>query len=45
MMVQFSYASEYYTERMKMYAGDDILGNEEKLISGIMDFIKHGLLV
>ncbi len=45
MMVQFSYASEYYTERMKLYAGDDILGHEEKLISGIMDFIKHGLLV
>jgi len=45
MMVQFSYASEYYTERMKIYAGDDICGNEKKLIAGIMDFIKHGLLV
>lgn len=44
MMVQFSYASEYYTERMKLYAGDDIVGKEEKLISGIMDFIRHGLL-
>lgn len=43
MMVQFSCASAYYRERLKVYAGADIADNDDALIEGIMDFIKFGL--
>jgi len=43
MMVQFSYASDYYRERLKIYAGDGMIEDDDQLISGIMDFIRHGL--
>ncbi|MBI9106517.1 MAG: TetR/AcrR family transcriptional regulator [Spirochaetales bacterium] len=42
MMMQFAYASDYYMERLKIYTGSDI-ENEDQLISGIMDFVRHGI--
>ena len=43
LLFQFSYASEYYKERMKIFAGDDALENDEKMIQGIMRFIRGAL--
>ena len=42
-MLQFSYTSDYYKERMKIFAGEDALENDEKIIKGIMRFIKGAL--
>jgi len=42
-LLQFSYASEYFNERMKIFAGDDALENDEKIINGIMRFIRGAL--
>ncbi|MDC7233290.1 MAG: TetR/AcrR family transcriptional regulator [Spirochaetales bacterium] len=44
MMVQFSCASAYYRERLKIYAGEDVADDDDALIEGIMDFVKYGLL-
>lgn len=43
-MLQFAYASNYYMERLKIYIGKDV-DSEDELISGIMDFIRHGISV
>ncbi|PKL35098.1 MAG: AcrR family transcriptional regulator [Spirochaetae bacterium HGW-Spirochaetae-1] len=42
-LLQFSYASEYFKERMKIFAGEDSLENDEKMIKGIMHFIRGAL--
>lgn len=42
-ILQFSYTSAYYQERMRIFAGDDALVNDEKMISGIMRFIRGAL--
>ncbi len=42
-LLQFSYASEYFTERMKIFAGEDILENDDKIVKGIMRFIRGAL--
>lgn len=41
--LQYSYTSEYFSERMKIFAGDDALDNDEKVIEGIMKFIRGAL--
>ncbi len=44
MMVQFSYASQYYAERLKIFTGcDPDVENSEALIKGIMNFIRRAL--
>lgn len=43
MMTQFSFASDYYKERMKIYAGNDNVLNTEVLADKILDFLKNGL--
>lgn len=43
MLTQFSFASAYYHERMKIYAGESIAEREEMMIKQIVDFIKHGI--
>lgn len=44
MMVQFSYSSKYYAERLKLFTGIESLeDNKEELIKGIMQFIKRAL--
>ncbi len=42
-LLQFSYASEYFNERMKIFAGEDALEDDEKVVQGIMRFIRGGL--
>ncbi len=39
MIVQFSYASDYYQERLKLYFGDSIFENDDDLIHGLLQFI------
>ncbi len=42
-MLQFSYISDYYRERLKIFAGEDALENDEKIIRGMMRFIRRAL--
>jgi len=39
MMLQFSYSCDYYMERMKIYCGEDILDNDEKVADEFIKFI------
>ncbi len=41
--LQYSYTSQYFSERMKIFAGEDALENDDKMISGIMHFIRKAL--
>jgi TetR/AcrR family transcriptional regulator len=43
LLMQYSYTSGYFRERMKIFAGDDALENDEKIVAGIMRFIRGGL--
>jgi AcrR family transcriptional regulator len=43
MMLQFSYASQYYKERMRIFAGDISVKNDDVIIEGIMKFIRKAL--
>ena len=43
MNIQFSYACDYYCERYKIYAGDDIFQKDEFAIENILRFIKAAL--
>ncbi len=43
MMVQFSYASQYFKERMRIFAGDASLENDDTIVAGTMSFIKKAL--
>ena len=38
--LQFSYCSDYYRERFKVYCGEDILEEDEKVISELLKFIE-----
>ncbi len=42
-VLQFSYASDYYKERLKIYFGEDISHNDDYLIRELMDFITRTL--
>lgn len=43
-MYQFSYTSDYYKERMKIFLGSESI-DEEKVIEGIMKYIKRAFIV
>ena len=43
LLMQYSYTSGYFRERMKIFAGADALENDEKIVTGIMRFIRGGL--
>lgn len=43
MNIQFSYACDYYIERFKIYAGEDIFEKEEFVIENILRFAKAAL--
>ena len=43
MNIQFSYACDYYSERYKIYAGEDIFLKDEFAIENILRFIKAAL--
>lgn len=40
MMMHFSYCSEYYRERFKIYCGEDILDNDEKVVTELLKFVE-----
>ena len=40
MVLQFSYACEYYQERFKLYAGEDILDRDEAVVQQLLRFLK-----
>jgi hypothetical protein len=42
-MLQFSYACEYYQERFRIYAGEDILERDEAVVQQFLRFIKAAL--
>ena len=42
-LLQFSYSSQYYRERMKIFAGESALDDDERVIQGIMRFIRGAL--
>ncbi|TGJ98784.1 TetR/AcrR family transcriptional regulator [Leptospira langatensis] len=42
MILQFSYATEYYKERMSIYLGKD-MDDDEKIVRGILSFIRRAL--
>ena len=44
LLLQFSYTTDYFQERMKIFAGEDAADNDEKMIQGMMRFIKNALL-
>lgn len=44
LMLQYSYTSDYFKERMKIFIGPDALLDDEKIVGGIMGFIKGALL-
>ena len=41
--VQFSYACDYYSERYRIYAGEDVFEKDEFVIENILRFIKAAL--
>lgn len=43
MNVQFSYACDYYCERYKIYAGEDVFQKDEFVIENILRFVKGAL--
>ncbi len=43
MALQFSYASEYWKERMKIYVDENIFDDDERVVAGMMNFIKNAL--
>ena len=43
MNIQFSYACDYYSERYKIYAGEDIFLKDEFVVENILRFIKAAL--
>ena len=40
MMLQFSYTCDYYAERMKIYCGDDVFDNDEKVVQELLKFLE-----
>ena len=43
MMLQFSYSCEYYKERMKIFCGEEIMDDDERMIEAFMNFMKAAL--
>lgn len=45
MMLQFSYSCDYYRERMKIFCGEDISGDTERMTESFMHFVKNALKI
>jgi AcrR family transcriptional regulator len=43
LLLQYSYTTDYFRERMKIFAGEDAADNDEKIIQGMMHFIRNAL--
>ena len=44
-MLQFSYACEYYKERMKIFVGEDVVNRDELVAEQLMKFIKDAFFL
>jgi AcrR family transcriptional regulator len=44
LMLQYSYTSDYFKERMKIFIGADALTDDERIVAGVMGFIRGALL-
>jgi TetR/AcrR family transcriptional regulator len=45
LMIQHSYTSDYFKERLKVFIGPDALSDDEKIVNGTMAFIRGALSV
>lgn len=45
MMIQFSYSCDYYKERLKLYCGQDIFENNEKMVNELARFLLNALKI
>ena len=43
MMLQFSFSCEYYKERLKIFCGEDVLKDPEKMAESFMEFMAGAL--
>ena len=43
-LTQFSYTSEYFKERLKLFIGEDALDDDKRIVKGVVDFIKNALM-
>ncbi len=43
LLLQFSYSSEYYSERMKIFAGENSLKDDKSIRDGVMYFLRKAL--
>lgn len=43
LLLQYSYTTDYFKERMRIFAGDDALENDAKIIRGMMRFVRGAL--
>lgn len=44
-LLQFSYACEYYKERMKIFIGEDVFDQDELVVDQLMKFIKGAFFI
>jgi len=44
LMLQYSYTSDYFKERMKIFLGPDALDDDEKMVQGVIGFIRGALV-
>ena len=42
-MLQFSYSCEYYRERLKLYCGEEIFEDDEKMEKELIRFLNGAL--
>ena len=45
LMLQYSYTSDYFRERMKIFIGSDALNDDERIVQGMMRFVRGALSV
>jgi TetR/AcrR family transcriptional regulator len=45
LMIQYSYTSDYFKERLKVFIGPDALSDDERIVNGTMAFIRGALSV
>ena len=45
MMIQFSYSCDYYKERLKLYCGQDVFEDNEKMVTELTRFLLNALKI
>ncbi len=43
LMLQYAYTSDYFKERLKVFIGPDALSDDEKIVNGLMAFVRGAL--